>query len=273
MSERADILIVEDEPVVVTAARRILEGTGLSVATAEDGDQGLALVAKGPYRAVLCDLMLPGTTGLKVLEGARSATPPSLVIMITGYATLENALESFRLGAFDFIPKPFDSEELLAVVGRALRYPASLPHLRGPIPAGGGDPGRHRLGDHCWARVQPDGSASVGVGASLAGLLGEIDEIDLPIPGDRVSQGRALCRIRATDGLVHRVWAPLSGRIIAANGSLISDPSLLDRDPYEAGWLVELIPTSLDEELGGLSQSESVPGPPVPVGGAEAPEE
>ena len=121
MEERADVLIVEDEPVVVRAARRILEADGLSVVSVEDGNRGLALVTDGPYGVVLCDLMLPGATGLKVLEGARSAASPSLVIMITGYATVALAREAMSKGAFDVIAKPFRPNDLRKVIANAAR--------------------------------------------------------------------------------------------------------------------------------------------------------
>jgi CheY-like chemotaxis protein len=82
---------------------------------------GARRLRKFEHRVVLCDLMLPGFSGFDLLERVTGELPGLPVILITGYATIENALRAFKKGAFDFLPKPFDVPELLGVVRRALR--------------------------------------------------------------------------------------------------------------------------------------------------------
>jgi DNA-binding NtrC family response regulator len=116
-----DVLLVEDEPVVREAAARILRPEGLTLDRVEDVDGALARLRRSDYRVVLCDLMLPGFSGFDLLERVTGERPQLPVILITGYATIENALAAFKKGAFDVLPKPFDVAELLGVVRRALR--------------------------------------------------------------------------------------------------------------------------------------------------------
>jgi DNA-binding NtrC family response regulator len=118
--DRWDVLVVDDEPVVLDAIRLVLEAEGLRVATAADRRTAAAHPAAACCRLVLCDLMLPEGTGLELLRELRTRRPGLPVIMITGYATAETALEALQAGATDFLPKPFDEPELLNQVRRAL---------------------------------------------------------------------------------------------------------------------------------------------------------
>jgi len=115
-----DILVVDDEPVVLAAARKVLEPEGLSVDDAADAGVALKKLKRHTYGAVLCDLKLPGDGAPALLDFAREHLPNTPVVVITGYATQKSAMQSFNSGAFDFLPKPFDVDELLAVVRRAL---------------------------------------------------------------------------------------------------------------------------------------------------------
>ena len=127
MTRRLDVLVVEDEPVVREAARKILLEEDLSIATANDVEQAMTILEDTQCRIVLSDLMLPGASGFDLLESIRSRWPGTEVVMITGYATIENTLTTFQKGAFDFVAKPFDIGELLGVVRRALRFSSKDP--------------------------------------------------------------------------------------------------------------------------------------------------
>jgi DNA-binding NtrC family response regulator len=118
--ERWDVLVVDDEPVVRDAIRLVLEAGGLRVATVADSAAALAHPAAESCRLVLCDLMLPESSGLEVLRALRARRPGLPVVMITGYATAEVAVESLRCGAAGFLPKPFDDTELMNQVRQAL---------------------------------------------------------------------------------------------------------------------------------------------------------
>ncbi|HUK62367.1 MAG TPA: response regulator [Dongiaceae bacterium] len=119
-SEPCDVLVVDDEPVVREAIRRVLAAEGLRVTTVPDAETALAHPALDRCRLVLCDLMLPGGSGLDVLAAVRLRRPGLPIVMISGYATTENAERVESAGATAFLPKPFDEEELRTLVRHAL---------------------------------------------------------------------------------------------------------------------------------------------------------
>ena len=159
------------------------------------------------------------------------------------------------IGSFDFIPKPFDVPELLGVVQRALRYFERTEAGRRsiPTPSGEREP-RHFLGRHSWASLEPDGSATLGVAATFPHLMGELSSIEFPTAGEGTVQGQCFCQLRSGEQLVYRVWAPLSGRVIATNSAVVAQIDLIDRDPFETGWLTRIIPVNLDKELPNLTR-------------------
>jgi PAS domain S-box-containing protein len=114
------ILVVDDEKIMREGAERILTKEGWKATIAENGERGLELIKDGKFRILLLDLMMPGISGMDVLKTVRESQPELLVIVITGYATIENAVEAMKRGAYDFIPKPFTPDQLRIVVRRAL---------------------------------------------------------------------------------------------------------------------------------------------------------
>ncbi len=121
MASGARILVVDDEQIMRDGCTRILSKEDWEVVTAENGEVGLVAIKEGDdFDVVLLDLMMPGISGMEVLEAARQVDPNLLVIVITGYATVESAVEAMKKGAYDFIPKPFTPDQLRIIVNRAL---------------------------------------------------------------------------------------------------------------------------------------------------------
>lgn len=254
MSRQFDVLVIEDEPVVLKAAERILRTAELTAEWASDAESAAERLSTSQYKVVLSDLMLPGASGFDLIDSVKASDPTAQFIVITGYATIENALEAFRLEAFDFIPKPFDPGELLGVVTRALRYRERLQVDTLRSESGPAGPNLYSLGRHSWAMLDPDGSATLGVAETFPHLLGKVESIENPEPDGHTVQGARLARILSNGALVHRIWAPLSGQIMAVNGRLETDSDLVNSDPYREGWLVRIIPSNLEEELPVLTQ-------------------
>ncbi len=115
-----DVLVIDDEPVVRAAVRRVLEASGLRVATADDAASGLDHPAVADCRLVICDLMLPDRSGTEVLHELAARRPDLPVVLITGYATPDLAVRAREAGAAAFLAKPFEARELIACVRRAL---------------------------------------------------------------------------------------------------------------------------------------------------------
>jgi len=116
----AAILVVDDERAIGIAIQRLLTGRGYEVDTALTGEDALEKLARRTYHLVITDLNLQGTTGMDVLRGVKEQHPDTAVVMITAYGSEKIAVEAMKAGAADYVPKPFDNDELELVVDRVL---------------------------------------------------------------------------------------------------------------------------------------------------------
>ena len=133
----ARLLIVDDEEIVVRSCLRILGGA-YQVDSASDGREALEKIAATSYDVVILDIMMPKMDGMEVLKRVKETHPDVDVIMITGLSEIETAVRSMKLGAFDYLPKPFDPDGLRLVVERALERRRLLQEnadLRGQVSA------------------------------------------------------------------------------------------------------------------------------------------
>ncbi len=119
-AETANILVIDDEVGMREGCRRALASYSYRVETAEHGAEGLRKLREAPFDLVLVDAMMPGMSGIELLERIHEQDPDLVCVMITGYATVDLAAQAMKHGAHDFLPKPFTSDELLAVVQRGL---------------------------------------------------------------------------------------------------------------------------------------------------------
>jgi len=120
MSKPARILVVDDELGIREGCRRALTPHGFEVDVAENAAMGLRKLREAQFDVLLLDIMMPGMSGLEMLRQVRQLAPNIIVIIITGYATVELSVQAIREGAHDFIAKPFTSELLLQVIEREL---------------------------------------------------------------------------------------------------------------------------------------------------------
>ena len=118
MSSR--ILIVDDEEIVIHSCQRILSDSSYVVDSVQDGWEALRKVGETPYDIIILDIMMPKVDGLEVLQRVKESHPEVDVIMMTGLSQVQTAVKAMKLGAFDYLSKPFDPDELLHVVERAL---------------------------------------------------------------------------------------------------------------------------------------------------------
>lgn len=116
-----DVVVIDDEESIREGCRQTLESQGYHAAVVSDGTKGLDLVATAHPRIVLLDLRMPGISGIEVLEKLPRIDPRIVPIVITGYGTVDSAVSSMKLGAYDFIAKPFDPDQLLGAVARGLQ--------------------------------------------------------------------------------------------------------------------------------------------------------
>jgi PAS domain S-box-containing protein len=120
MTSTARILVVDDERGIREGCRKALSSEGHQVETAEDGAAALQMVRSGAFDLLLVDVKMPGLGGISLVQRVQEIDPAIMCVMITGYATLETAIEATKSGAYDFLPKPFTPDELAAKVEKAL---------------------------------------------------------------------------------------------------------------------------------------------------------
>ena len=114
------IIVVEDEKIVRVSLVDALKAEGYTVLSVEDGNDAVAALEGGQFSLVITDIRLPGAGGLEILRKSLAESPATPVVMMTAYGNIKDAVEAMRLGAFDYITKPFDLDEMLLTVGRAL---------------------------------------------------------------------------------------------------------------------------------------------------------
>ncbi|HVQ37885.1 MAG TPA: sigma-54 dependent transcriptional regulator [Pyrinomonadaceae bacterium] len=116
------ILVVDDEPTMADSLKQNLVEEGYSVDTAATGTQAIELFDQGGHQLAICDLYLPDMDGLEVMRHIKDARPNTEVIVVTGHGSVPKAVEATKAGAFDFVDKPFDFEELQLRVENALKH-------------------------------------------------------------------------------------------------------------------------------------------------------
>src|SRR4029453_5824371 len=114
------ILVVDDEKALLIALRGLLSKEGYQVDTAASGEEAVRPMQPGSFPLVITDLSMDGVSGMQVLERARAFDPDLAVIMITAHGSEKAAVQAMKLGAADYIPKPFDNDELRVVVRRVM---------------------------------------------------------------------------------------------------------------------------------------------------------
>lgn len=118
---KQSMLIIDDEEIVLNSCRKIFTAEGFDVVITPNPEQGLKLASESVYDVILCDWKMPGFDGLDVIEELHHHTPESALIMISGYPTVGRATEAMKLGAMDFVSKPFTPEEIAQVVKKAIQ--------------------------------------------------------------------------------------------------------------------------------------------------------
>ena len=138
MTQAARILLIDDDPGIADNLRRVLADEGHDVSVQRRGDDGLAAVIRGDFNTVITDLRLPGMNGLELVQRLHSVRPRLPIILVTAYGTADTAITAMKSGAYDYLLKPFDPPQLLALVRKAVECNRlmSEPVLIGEVSAG-----------------------------------------------------------------------------------------------------------------------------------------
>jgi nitrogen regulation protein NR(I) len=142
MNTAARILLIEDDSGITDTLQRVLAAEGHEVAIEKRGDDGLARAIKDPFNLVITDLKLPGLNGLELVRQLHAAKPRLPIILVTAFGTTETAIEAMKVGAYDYLLKPFDIPQLIELVGKAVD---SNRRMSEPVGLGEARPSRDAL--------------------------------------------------------------------------------------------------------------------------------
>ncbi len=251
MKEHCNILIIDDEQVIIDSISKIASFENLSVDSALLGKIAFEKLAEKNFDLIICDIMLPEMDGFQILNEIEKRKIDTPVIMTTGYSTIENAVKSLYLGAIDFIPKPFEIDEMISLIHRGMRYSKLLEANKNgiekvllvPCPAK-----YYRLGYSCWMSQELDGSVLIGATDFFIKTVEPVRQIELLHAGEILTQASPCAKVNSDDDYTHQLYSVMSGNIIERNEKVIEQPELLEKDPYFDGWLYRIIPTEFDYE-------------------------
>jgi DNA-binding response OmpR family regulator len=240
------LLVVDDEEVICEGCRRIFSRQGFEVEKCSDACQGLSLAKQNDYSAILLDIKMPTMDGIAFLESLRKLKADVPVVLMTGYPSIPNAASAIRLGASDYVTKPFTPEEITQAVHRLLHHDPTPSRKPPPAePAVSAEP--FRFWRSAW--FQLGDQRATRVGAVLTDpTTAQIEAVRLPRIGEVVYQGLPLAAVTVADKPPQFIPAPLSGVVVAVNEALKQNPALLLGDPCGKGWIACLSATRAEDE-------------------------
>lgn len=258
MAAQVKVLVVDDEEIVLKSMRRILKKDDeheFLVDTASSAADGLVLIKEKDYDVIITDLMMPKMDGLQFIDGIRQSNPNILIVMITGYATMQTALKALRKGAFDYIAKPFTIEELRNVVKGAARA-ALMPRAGEKGAPGARAPAKSEtyrtFFNQTYASIRRDGTLLFGVEEGFLTLIGEPISLELANVGETISQGFPFGSITNSRMKVFNLRAPFSGIVLGVNDEAVGNINLIESDPRGKGWLLHVSPGNFETEIENL---------------------
>lgn len=263
---KAKILAVDDEEIVLDSFRKILVLSGYSIETVETGPEALGLVQKNDYDFVFTDLKMPDMDGIEVTKAVKHLRPDIDVIVITGYATIESAVETMKYGAMDYVQKPFTEDELVGFVNKSLiRRQDRIERTTKPsvhliTPSIGESTSKHEFNvpaglfispAHNWVSLELNGMVRVGIDDFTQKILGKIDSLALPNKGQKIKKGESIFFIKQGSRTM-TFPSPVSGKVVSVNTDLNDHIEYVNMKPYELGWMCSIEPTNLNEDLQSL---------------------
>ena len=245
--EKGRILVLDDDPVVTLSCKRILGAEGYSITTAERGEDALNKLAKEDFDLFISDVRLPDINGMTVLKEARVIKPKTDVVIITGYPTLEDARESTRLGAFEYIEKPFTPDFMINVAkkifdtkGWILRK-AFIDEFRDSItPLRDTENPVIFYKEGTWARPAKDGMWEIGCDLRYLMLSGNLMYVEFIKDIINIEAGKPFARIYTSSGHGSELLSPMNGELREVNLKANDVMVALLKDHLSEGWLLWL---------------------------------
>ncbi len=263
---KARILAVDDEAIILDSFRKILVVAGYSIDTVEKGQEALGLVLKRDYDFVFTDLKMPEMDGLEVTKAVKHLRPDIDVIVITGYASIETAVETMKYGAMDYVQKPFTEDELISFFNKCLikrkdRIERQMkPTVRLITPSTKESGLQHEFNvpagifvspNHTWVNIEMNGTVRVGLDDFIRKIIKKIDAVELPRLNKTIKKGDLLFSIKHNSHTIN-VSSPISGTVTLLNAEHVEHPEWVASKPFELSWMCCIDPSNLPEELPAL---------------------
>ena len=263
---KARILAVDDESIILDSFRKILVVAGYSIDTVEKGREALGLILKNDYDFVFTDLKMPEMDGLEVTKAVKHLRPDIDVIVITGYASIDTAVETMKYGAMDYVQKPFTEDELINFFNKSLikrrdRIERQMkPKVRLITPSVKESESQREFNvpagifisrNHTWVNIEMNGTARVGLDDFVRKIISKIDAIELPKLNREIKKGDVLLTIKHNSHTID-IASPVSGKVTLVNAEHNEHPELIGLIPFELSWMCCIEPSNLPEELRAL---------------------
>ncbi len=250
MEKKFDILAIDDEKIILDSIKMIAGSEGFTVDFGISPEEIYKKIDENTYRLILCDIMMPDITGFDILEYVAKKNMITPVIVTTGYSTTEYAVKSFSLGALEFLPKPFNFDELITGITRGVRcYENNMKEkCKFDFPLT-----HKRLGKYSWMNSETnDGAYKIGISPMFLRIIGDVEDIQLLKNEEYITQAASCGKLVAVDELEHLIPSAISGRIIEVNDDVIDNFKILYDSPYD-NWLYRVIPTDYEYDIKNLT--------------------
>lgn len=246
-TDKQRILVLDDDPVVGLSCKRILGAEGHIVTTVARGADAIKRVSNEEYDLLISDIRLPDIYGIDVLQEVKIIQPRTDVVMITGYPTMEDAKEAIRLGAFEYLEKPFTPEFMLNVANRLfdkrgwILRKAFIDQFKEYItPLSDLDDKTIYYKDGSWARPIRGGAWEIGFDVRQWLVGGQLLYVDL-FETTALTAGKSFARLLSGDGKIHDIHAPMSGTVRELNAKVNDTVCSLLKDCLSEGWMMWLV--------------------------------
>jgi CheY-like chemotaxis protein len=245
--EKGKILVLDDDPIVTLSCKRILGAEGYNISTVEKGEDALNRLSKEDFDLLISDVRLPDISGMEVLKEARVIKPKTDVVIITGYPTLEDAKESTKLGAAEYIEKPFTPDFMLNVArkvfdtrGWILRQ-AFIDEFRDSVVSlRDKDNPVIFYKEGTWARPAKEGLWEIGCDLRYWLLTGELMYVDFMNDLDKIDAGKPFARIYTGSGKSNDLLSPMNAELREINTKANDVMCALLKEHLSEGWLLWL---------------------------------
>ncbi|HXX58271.1 MAG TPA: response regulator [Thermodesulfovibrionales bacterium] len=245
--ENQKVLVLDDDPIIGLSCKKILDPDGYIVSSVTQGGDAIRLISNEEFDLLIADIRLPDMNGVEVLREAKAIQPTMDIIIITGYPTMEDAKEAIRLGAFEYLEKPFTPDFMRNVVKRVfdkrgwiLRKTFIDQFKEYITPLSELDEKTIYYKEGIWARPLKGALWEIGLDVRRWFLTGQLLYIDV-VETPAVSAGKTFAHLVSEDGRIRDLYSPMSGSVkernVKANDAVYS----LVRDCLSENWLMWLV--------------------------------